>query len=76
MRWGLGGREMVSAAALKPSITGRASSSPTSMLVASPRSDALRSVAGVMLTRRSMAFAKLASAARTCTSPGVMRVVR
>jgi hypothetical protein len=55
---------------------GRASSVLASAFVTSSMSVALRSVAGVRLTRRSMAFAKLASAARTCISPGVMRVVR
>ena len=64
------------AEALKPSTAGRASSELVSALVASSMSVALRSVAGVRLTRRSMAFARLASAARTCISPGVMRVVR
>ena len=64
------------AAALKPSTAGRASSVLASALVTSSMSIALRSVAGVRLTRRSMAFAKLASAARTCISPEVMRVVR
>ena len=44
--------------------------------VPAPTSALLRSAAGVRLTRRSMAFAKLASAARTCSSPGAMRVVR
>ena len=64
------------AAALKPSTAGRASLVLESALVTSPMSVALRSVAGVRLTRRNMTFAKLASAAQTCISPGVMRVVR
>ena len=61
---------------LKPSTAGRASSVLASALVTSPMSVALRSVAGVRLTRRNMAFAKLASAARTCIAPRVVRVVR
>ena len=76
VRRGLGGRERASAVALTPSIVGRASSPSKSVLIASARSDVPRSVAGVRLTRRSMAFAKLSSAARTCISPGAMRVVR
>ena len=55
---------------------GRASSVLASAFVASSMSVALRSVAGVRLTRRSMSFAKLSSAARTCIYSGVMRVMR